>query len=332
MDCPTCGFEAADDANFCPICGLNLRSVREAAAAVAAESSGEPVATAEPTAEDVAAVVADVPKLQLCGRCGAPNSPQRRRCGRCGVRLDEATPAAPAAPQVRTTSRATAEASRLRVQVLVGVLVVAAVAGISVGLASSRRDRPPADGPVPEVTFDPAAHPGSPRRLEAARARASSTLAPASGIRYDAPLVLDGDRRTAWNEGVEGPGVGETITVRLRERSWVATIVVRNGYQKSDTTFLSNMRAKSVRLTTDDGSSFVITLQDDQGEQAVALPEPVLARELVFEVREVYPGERYEDLAISEISALGWSADAGDGAARSSDQSMPARMNAAPSA
>jgi hypothetical protein len=63
---------------------------------------------------------------------------------------------------------------------------------------------------------------------------ASSTLAPdAAGNRYDAALVKDGDTRTAWSEGVPGPGVGESPNVSLRSSVTLTSVELVNGYAKS---------------------------------------------------------------------------------------------------
>jgi len=72
---------------------------------------------------------------------------------------------------------------------------------------------------------------------------------PFEGIgNYGTHNLLDKNPSTAWVEGVEGDGIGETVTIEAGETLKEA-IIFRNGYQKSQGTFEGNSRVKRMRVT-----------------------------------------------------------------------------------
>jgi hypothetical protein len=72
---------------------------------------------------------------------------------------------------------------------------------------------------------------------------------PFEGIgKYGPHNLLDADPATAWVEGVDGDGIGESVTIEAGETLEEA-IIIRNGYQKSQALFNANSRVKKLRLT-----------------------------------------------------------------------------------
>lgn len=185
------------------------------------------------------------------------------------------------------------------------VVALGAVLGTVVGLAVwLQLDRGPG-GAAP--SFDVGLYPDEPEQLEVVSVSASSQL-PSDGSSGHGPeLVADGDAGSAWSEGAEGPGVGETLTLELAGVSWVTSLVIRNGHQGDETTYLDHTRAARVVITFGGGATFVAELQDRSGRQALDLPEPVRTGTITIEVRDVVLG-RHDDLAFTEIDVLGWRA------------------------
>ena len=66
--------------------------------------------------------------------------------------------------------------------------------------------------------------------------------------KYGGHNLFDRDPATAWVEGVDGDGIGESVTIEAGETLEEA-INRRNGYQKSQGTFEGNSRVKKLRVT-----------------------------------------------------------------------------------
>ena len=65
--------------------------------------------------------------------------------------------------------------------------------------------------------------------------------------KYGGHNLFDKDPSTAWVEGADGDGIGETVTIEAGETLEEA-IMIRNGYQKSLGTFDNNSRVKKLRM------------------------------------------------------------------------------------
>lgn len=191
-----------------------------------------------------------------------------------------------------------------RVRPALLVVALAAIVGTAVGAAVLARG----GGEEPAPVFDPALYREDPGPLDVREVSASSTLPAEGSIRYRPELVTDGDPATAWNDGADRAGIGEELVLTLPTPAWVDRISFRNGYQKDERTFFDNARVRALRADFDDGSSYELRLADHAGVQAVELPVPALARSVRLEILSVYPGDRYDDLAISEIDLGGWTA------------------------
>ncbi len=141
-------------------------------------------------------------------------------------------------------------------------------------------------------------------------ATASSTQDPEGGITYSAENTLDGRPETAWNSDgrADGKGPGMVLTYRFADPVDLTTVTVLNGYQKATQSagkpavdlFTQNGRVHTVRVTTDTGS-WTWDLADDKAPQTLtkAFGRTSSVR---LEVVSVYPGTKYLDLAVSEVS------------------------------
>lgn len=122
---------------------------------------------------------------------------------------------------------------------------------------------------------------------------------------------------TAWVEGVKGYGIGESLTYYFEQNSpRITKIIIANGYVKSAESWLENSRVKKLKLYIDDRPFAILNLGDTRREQIFKF-DPIGKRSanddnweelkklpkwtLKFEILEVYPGDKYDDTAISEI-------------------------------
>jgi hypothetical protein len=131
--------------------------------------------------------------------------------------------------------------------------------------------------------------------------RASSTLANQGQYSYGVSNVSDDDPMTAWVEGRDDYGFGESFEVKAR-----AVNVIYNGYQSSAKSWLQNSRVKKFRVHHNNKPLCILELLDEMGAQFFDLPDADqydydrfnIYR---FEILEVYKGTKWPDVAISEI-------------------------------
>ena len=129
----------------------------------------------------------------------------------------------------------------------------------------------------------------------------ASSYLPEKNIKHVPDLIMDGDTTTAWVEGVDGNGEGESITFTFGDLYAVSDIKIWNGYQKSEDLYYKNARPAELELEFSDGSTERISLQDtSSGFQEFALERHVTSYVKV-KIISTYAGSKYEDTVISEI-------------------------------
>ena len=133
--------------------------------------------------------------------------------------------------------------------------------------------------------------------------------------------AFDKNQETAWAEGVEGPGIGEVLIVKLEDSS--RPIKIRTGFALSDALFKANNRPRKVRIyalsparsdATQIGLLYsdwqVLTrkefeLKDLNAWQTVQLPahkpSETSGSFIAIEILSVYKGTKYDDTLISEV-------------------------------
>lgn len=276
--CPRCDAPTAAGDSYCTSCGLELAAAVDAPA---------PAASRLPTPD--ATIVA-------CPACQAPNAASRARCARCREALSDD------APPLVTDSPVPVPAGDEHdhdhpPRVLLAVVAAAACVLIAVLVALLRASGTgPFAGPRGVAAVAP-----SPLPVEALSA--SSSLPGGGSVAYGPENLVDGDPATAWNEGAAGSGAAEWVLLQLREPAPVRRLLVWNGYQKG-AEFGDNARVRTLRIELG-GRTFAVDLLDTQGPQAVDLPGPVPAASVRLVIDAVYPGERYQDAALSEVAVLG---------------------------
>lgn len=130
---------------------------------------------------------------------------------------------------------------------------------------------------------------------------------------WNAASALDSKPDTCWMVDPESDNVGEWFEVDL-PRSEVDKLGLIIGWAKDDKTFKDYPRIKAakVELFGDDKSEDVkvgeatVTFEDKMGMQFVDLPDTKVGGEITggkarITVTEVYPGEDYPNLAVSEV-------------------------------
>lgn len=172
------------------------------------------------------------------------------------------------------------------------------------------------------------------RRLTG-RLKASSTL---SGPAYGVRNLMDGNAATAWCEGQQGDGTGESFTIQFDAEQGeypcsIEGIALIPGYAKSAKSYRQNGRLSKLRIEDcDDPASYAVvswkpsdthnlsalfvptfynTFVPSELVEAVAgrwktqgyeVPNYVGPSCLRFTILETVPGERYSDTCISELA------------------------------
>lgn len=138
-------------------------------------------------------------------------------------------------------------------------------------------------------------------RMQDVKDVSASSYLSEKNIKHVPDLIMDGDTTTAWVEGVDGNGEGESITFTFGDLYAVSDIKIWNGYQKSEDLYYKNARPAELELEFSDGSTERISLQDiSSGFQEFALERHVTSYVKV-KIISTYAGSKYEDTVISEI-------------------------------
>ncbi len=136
---------------------------------------------------------------------------------------------------------------------------------------------------------------------------ASSELIIQNKNKYEAKLANDLSYKTAWVEGKKDSGIGEYIEYFFKNKSpRITSIIISNGYMKSDDTWKNNNRVKALKLYVNGNVFGILNLTDTKTDQAFdigTLEHNKDGSDLVlkFEILDVYKGDKYNDTAITEI-------------------------------
>jgi hypothetical protein len=139
-------------------------------------------------------------------------------------------------------------------------------------------------------------------------ASASSVLKEDNGSEHKAENVADWERDTAWVEGKEGDGLGESITLTLTKPATVGRVGIVNGYTKSRELYAANNRAMILKVSVNEGRPFNVEIPDeflkDEHFWFDVPKSSVLVKTVKLEIVTIYPGTTYRDTAISDIKLL----------------------------
>ncbi|MGB4774575.1 MAG: hypothetical protein WBP45_05355 [Daejeonella sp.] len=139
------------------------------------------------------------------------------------------------------------------------------------------------------------------------KVKSSSGLSSQNPTEFKAKSADDNSYKTAWVEGKEDEGKGEYLEFFFKNESpRITSIIVCNGYMKSETAWKNNNRVKKLKLFINNKAAGVLNLEDSRSNQEFkvgTLGRNPDKKDLVlkFEILEVYKGEKYNDTAITEI-------------------------------
>ena len=122
--------------------------------------------------------------------------------------------------------------------------------------------------------------------------------------------VVDGNTDTSWQEGVDGDGLGEYITLDLGEEMQVQFLEAWLGNWRSDDWYnRNNVPAELYIQFYDNAGGYVddtLCFPKEKKKFGIELSRPVTARYVRIKIVDVYPGSKYDDTCIAEIRVCGY--------------------------
>ncbi len=140
--------------------------------------------------------------------------------------------------------------------------------------------------------------------LPVSAANASSTISQ-EGISNDATLLFDGRGDTSWQEGIQdGFGIGETVSFRFDRAYAVKYMSFQLGNWKSEEYFAGNAKPKKLTVYIGDFAGQV-EFSEEKTVQWVAFSQDVSGDSMRLQIDDIYPGTKWEDTCISEVTVYG---------------------------
>ncbi|MCF6334908.1 MAG: hypothetical protein L3J12_04140, partial [Spirochaetales bacterium] len=116
------------------------------------------------------------------------------------------------------------------------------------------------------------------------------------------PMQVFNENVHPWVEGVDGPGIGEKLTISFTEPS--GDIVVLNGFvdRNRKHLFKANNRVKTAIIRSEDsGEPFEFEYHFEDMVRVDEIRFPRTAEKVIFEIKDVYSGEKWDDTCISAV-------------------------------
>ncbi|MGK7392800.1 MAG: NADase-type glycan-binding domain-containing protein, partial [Candidatus Cyclobacteriaceae bacterium M2_1C_046] len=144
---------------------------------------------------------------------------------------------------------------------------------------------------------------------------ASSYLSSQGDNSYNPKNAHDLNYKNAWVEGVKGYGIGEYLEYHFDAASpRINKVIVVNGYVKSKKSWTDNSRVKKIKMYVNNEPFAILNLEDKIAEQSFDIPLIGNANRtnlellksqpnwtIKFEIIDIYKGNKYDDVVISEI-------------------------------
>ena len=150
---------------------------------------------------------------------------------------------------------------------------------------------------------------GESYKLPVSQATATSVI-DQEGHDNSAAMVLDGKDETSWQEGVDGPGIGERLTFSLDRTYEIEYLSFKLGNWRSDEFYYENHRPMTLKVVIG-GQETLVDFADEKTEQWVKVDGDCEASEIQIEIVDVYQGTSsvWDDTCIAEIGIYGEDAD-----------------------
>ncbi len=300
----------------------------------------------------------------FCKKCGKQLADDSVFCKYCGTKMTEAAEEKTDAPVPPDQPQDTTKPFPWWIISIPAVLILSTIVLLLVVIHQERKaDAKPVQEPVgnaeqeqetaeteaaEDTTADPKADPEEEetetdqqeavsyveRQIRFRDAYASSyCMTPSKdGQTYEPLRAIDGNLTTAWLEGNEGLGIGESISVKFDKTERITRMVLYNGFLNSKYRYAINGKVKSLLIDFNDGTRQQADIRvmdvpeekvpfsnDEMNPTEIVFDHPISASEMKLTILDAVPGTKYDDVCISEIELFYEAEDDGspeqDGAA-----------------
>ena len=267
-----------------------------------------------------------------CPYCGQPNSENAHNCRRCGKRIDS------------VRERKKERHILARGILLIALILIAGIAAM-VGLmkvlpkettepkdnkvvintttaptptatpaetekeeepvAEEPKEQPPIGVSAGLISADQFAVISEAYRPVVVSGSEASSIILQDGMDNGPQMLYDGQDWSSWQEGVDGPGIGENVRFTLDREYQIRGFAVRlgNWYEPEDYYYMNN-RPETMTFTVGN-EQFSLTFPDQMVEMYIELNRDVPASQVSFTIDSVYPGTYFDDTCINEITIYG---------------------------
>ena len=149
--------------------------------------------------------------------------------------------------------------------------------------------------------FNPVDTPQSVAIMKGVSGTSSSSALKEGDKVYSASNIIDSNGHTCWADGVEGLGIGESITINFNQKYNISGFRIFNGHQKSQDLYNKNSRPTVLRVIGSDGSNVVYNIEDSIYEQDIYFDKMISVDNIKLVIEKVARGSKYEDTCISEL-------------------------------
>lgn len=149
------------------------------------------------------------------------------------------------------------------------------------------------------------AQPASAAQLTVKEVKASSSAPETMGVVFSGANTIDAKVGSAWCEGEAAAGLGEWIEYRFDGEVTLNRIELYNGNWYSREYYDRHNRIKLVQIKYSNGTTERWEVPDKMERQVLTLKAPVKTRSVRFVLKEVFPGNTFNDTYLSEMLFFG---------------------------
>lgn len=134
------------------------------------------------------------------------------------------------------------------------------------------------------------------------------------GQTYEPYRTVDGDYTTAWIEGRDGLGIGESLTFDFDRHDRVTKLKIYNGFLNTKYRYAINGKVTQLLVEFDDGTSRTVDMtvmqvpedkipfkEEELYPTEIVFDEPLSVSQMKLTILDAVPGSKYDDVCISEV-------------------------------
>lgn len=138
------------------------------------------------------------------------------------------------------------------------------------------------------------------KQVRVASAEASSVIQQDNGAVNTPMMIFDENIETNWEEGVDGPGLGEWVDAKFSQESGIKYLTFKLGNWKTSRYYYGNNKPSKMTITVGEFSQ-QIEFPDEWTEFCLEFSRPCQADGIHMTIDEVYAGTDWDDTCITDM-------------------------------